>query len=136
MAILFTSQKKQKRIFVWSVIVLETLILFGISLFIFPPQLPSGLLNNQEEVYNEYDVKINLSVMNLEQVINLEPFLENIQLEFDYSAQDKKGKKVAGIILAKSQDEAISLLAGKGLTVLNIQESHSIKEDPFAPYYQ
>lgn len=135
MAILFASEKKQKRRFIWAVILVELLFLFLISLFIFPPQIEDSLLNNGQEVYNGYDAKINTSVMDSDQVKGLVPFLEGMNLEFKYIAKDKKGKQITGSVFAQNQDEAIKVIIGKGLEIISVEEFNFIKNDPFVPYY-
>lgn len=136
MAILFKSKKNKEKVFTWAVVVLVILILFVVSLFVFPPAFFTMLVDSGEEISGEYNVKINLGAMELEQVKNLEPFSKTVKLDFSYVAQDKKGKQVTGIISASSEQEAITMLTDKGLLVSDVKEAYSVNSDPFTPYFQ
>lgn len=136
MAILFTLKKRKEKVFLWSVIILLALALFSISLFVFPPQVENALLNSEKEVSDRSDIKIDLSIIDLEQVKNLEPFLDNAETEFNFIAKDKNGKQMTGNILAPNKDEAIRILKEKGFDVSSIKESNLGKNEPFVPYYQ
>ncbi len=135
MAILFKQSRRKEKIFLWSVIIVVVLVLFSISLFIFPPFQNSSLMS-KEEIFGQYDAKIDLGLIDSEQVKNLDVFSGAITTEFTFIAKDKNGKQVTGTIAALDKSEATSLLTNKGLDVLSIEESHVIKNNPFSPYYQ
>ena len=132
MAILFKQSKKREGIFVWTMIITVISAMFLISLFIFPPLSNSKYL--QEEIFGQYNVKIDLSILNVEEVQNLELFSGEVKTNFTYVAKDSKGKQVKDTILALDKNEAMAILEGQGLTVLSIDEYYSTKNDPFSPY--
>ena len=140
MAIVFIDQKRKKRLIVWVVVALSILILFTISLVIFPPifKFQEGSLelrDGSEEVVIPPDININLGLLDSDRVKNLEPFLSQ-ETEFTYFAQDKFGRRINGVISAITQEQAKGLLEKNGLKILNIQESAFGRKEPFAPYYQ
>lgn len=136
MAILFTSPKKRRRIFLWSITLLLILLLFMISLIIFPPQFRNELQSTVPEgVFDMLNTKINFNIMDSNQVKNLDPF-EDVETEFTYIAQDKDGKQITGRISAVSKIKAESILEEMGFKVFSLQESDIGRNEPFIPYYQ
>lgn len=135
MAILFKQSKRKERIFIWSIIIFVITVLFLISLVMFPP-FQKVLPPSENGISSQYDAKIDLGLMDSEQVKNLYVFLEGVKIDFSFIAQDKNGKRVTGNISALDKDEAMSLLIAKELTVVSITELYSIKNDPFSPYYK
>ena len=134
MAILFKQSRNKERIFIWTVIIFSISFSFSVSLFIFPPF--EDYSSYEGQIFEQYDAKIDLGLIDSEKVKNLRFFLEEIKTEFSFIAQDKNGKKIEGNISALNKEEAESILKDKGLTILNINEYYSIKNDPFSPYYQ
>lgn len=111
------------------------LLLFIISLIIFPPDSENQSKNNPlKEVFSVPNVKINFDILDSNQVKSLESF-RSVQTQFNYIGQDKNGKQVAGKILAVSKDGAAGLLEGMGFKVSRLQEIIG-RSEPFVPYYQ
>lgn len=136
MAILFTSPRKKQRMFLRGITALLFLLLFIISLIVFPPDFKNQFDNNlPKEVFSAPDAAINFGILDSNQVKNLEPF-GPVQTQFDYVAQDKNGKKIVGKILAASKDGAESLLREMGFKVSSLQEATIGRSEPFIPYYQ
>ena len=134
MAILFKQSKRKEKIFIWSVIIFVIFVAFFISLVIFPPFQKSYSISGGENSL-QYNAKIDLALMDSEQVKNLDIFSGGIKIAFSFVAKDKNGKQITGNISALDKDEAMSILLAKGFSVISIDEFHSIKNNPFSPYY-
>ncbi|OGZ69157.1 MAG: hypothetical protein A3D35_03000 [Candidatus Staskawiczbacteria bacterium RIFCSPHIGHO2_02_FULL_34_9] len=133
MAILFKQSNSKERLFTWVVILFSIIFLFSFSFFIFPPL--DNFSSQQGEIFGQYDVKIDLGLLDSDKVKNLNLFSEEIKLEFTFTAKDKNGKSVAGNIMAIDKNEAESILKDKEFTVLSIDEYQAVNGDPFSPYY-
>ncbi len=135
MAIIFSLPQKKQKIFRNIIAILLVLILFIIPFVIFSSSSwfnvkPKNIIL---EVISRPDVNINFSVIDSDQVKNLEPFPE-IEIEFNYIGQDKNGKKVKGEILAVNKDDALIILEKIGIKVSSLEESSVGRKEPFAPY--
>ena len=130
MAIVFKQQKKKKRMSLWVTSVVLLVALSLISLIFFPPQTPDDFQDTAG------DLNIKIDVLSSEQVKNLEPFKDAVELDFAYVARDEAGKRVSGNIKATSTSNAEALLMEKGLTVESLRQINSSSQEPFLPYYQ
>ena len=136
MAIVFISPKRRQRIFFRGILAFLILLLFIISLIIFPSQFKNETQDIPTKVvFDTPGVVINFESIDSDQVKNLEPFL-GVQIEFNYIAQDKDDKQVVGKISATTKDDAKILLEGMGFKVSSLQESNIGRNEPFIPYYQ
>lgn len=135
MAIVFKQSKKIQKILFWNITAGMLLILFVISLVVFPPYFKSGPKIIFEGATPKPDIRINFSIIDSERVRDLEPF-SGIMTEFIYIVREKSGRQLSGKILAKNQEEAEILLIESGLEILNLEERTSLgKSQPFVPYY-
>lgn len=135
MAIVFKQLKKAQKIFFWNIIAAMFLILFIVSLIVFPPGFKRGPEIIFEELTPKPDIKINFSVIDSDKVKELESF-KGAQKEFNYVVKDKNGRQLRGSISAKNQSEAEATLKDSGLEVLILQEKELPgKSQPFTPYY-
>lgn len=135
MAIVFPSIEKKQKAFNAIMVVLLALILFGIPFLIFSPWLDSKINNTVKETDYRPNLDINFTILDSDQVKNLESF-PVIETEFSYTGQDKKGKKIQGLILAMSKEDAQIMLEKTGITILSLEESSTGRNDPFAPFDQ
>ncbi len=134
MAIVLISPKKRQKVFIWGVASLLVLVVIAIASFIFIPGLTNQTINIPDTgAYITPDIKLNLKIVDSQQVQNLQPFL-NIETEFAYIATDKNGKQAVGKISATDKDNAKKSLEAMGFVVLSLQEANMGRSNPFVPY--
>lgn len=135
MAIVFILSKKRQKTLLWTIVFVMVLILFIIPLIVFSSWFNNINKDIIKEMPPKPDIKINFGIIDSDKVKSLEPFLETIT-EFNYIANDKRGRKVIGKVLAVNQDEAINILQELGLKASSLVESTIGRKEPFTPYYQ
>lgn len=109
-------------------------VFFIVSLITFPFQFKNQRQNiPAPEVFFEAGSKIDLNILNSDQVKSLKTF-SGIEKEFNYTAQDEKGRQIIGKVLAVSKDEAEKVLEGMGLQVSELEEASIGRSEPFIPY--
>ena len=134
MAIVLISPKKRQRTFFWGLISLATVVLIAVASFIFVPSLKNITIKIPDsQTYVTPDIKLNLSIIDSQQVKNLQLF-EDIETEFSYTAQDNNGKQAVGKISAMDKDAARKSLEQMGFTIVSLQETNAGRSDPFVPY--
>lgn len=132
MAVVFISPKQRQKVFFMGITIIFLLFLAVIASAVFfskPKEVPYQL------VFNKPKIDINFDVLDSAQFKELEPFTE-MEMQFNYRAETKAGKIIAGLISANSMDEARGILKNIDLTVIDIKEVEVGRENPFAPYFQ
>jgi len=132
MAVVFISPKQRQKMFFLGITVIFLLFLAFISLAVFfsKPKQSSTVL-----VFNKPKVSIDMTVFDLDQFKNLQPFTE-MQIQFFYSAVTKEKASVTGYITAASMEDARKVLENMGMRILNLKETEIGRDNPFEPYYQ
>lgn len=130
MAVVFISPKSRQKVFFMGITIILLLFLGSVSLMVFfsKPQEKA-----QPLVFNKPKVNINLTVLDLEQFKNLQPFTE-MEIQFAYNAL-KDNKPVKGFISAISEDQARETLTRMGFVVTQIKEAEIGRDNPFTPYF-
>lgn len=132
MAVVFISPKQRQKMFFLGITAVFALFLAFVALGVFlsePEESQSPL------VFNKPKVNINFKILDSEEFKKLEPF-SKIELQFVYTATDDDGVETQGFISAASLNDAIEDLEAMNLTIINLQEVKSGRENPFEPYYQ
>ena len=111
-------------------IFLLILIIISLGVFLAKPSEVSTVL-----VFNKPKVNIDMGVFSSDEFKNLQPFTQ-MEIQYSYTATTKDGKSVSGFISANSEDEAQSVLIGRGLTISELKEAEIGRDNPFIPYYQ
>lgn len=111
-----------------TVVLLLFMGFIALVVFLAKPQEKAPVL-----VFNKPKVTINVSVFNLDQFKNLQPFSE-IETQYSYSAT-KNNKPAKGFITAVSKDKAVETLEKMGFVILKIQEAEIGRDNPFTPYF-
>lgn len=132
MAIVFVSPREKQKTFLLIITVIFVLLLtmIGSGVFLAKPK-PMPV----EQAFLAPTIRINFDILKSDQVAQLEP-MPQIEKEFSYQAQTKKGKAQTGKIIASSQDKAVKMLESLDLKVLAIEETKEGRENPFAPFYE
>lgn len=86
-------------------------------------------------VFNKPKITIDMKVFELNQFKNLQRFTP-MQIQFSYTAKTSDNKPQTGFISAASEEQAREILEGMDLTVSNIKETATGRDNPFIPYYQ
>lgn len=117
--------------FFLAITIITLLFLTAISLGVFlsKPDESSVVL-----VFNKPKVNIDMGVFDLDQFKDLQEFSE-MKIQFSYKAVDNKKKPQTGFVSASSEDEARASLKAQGLTVSEIKEVETGRDNPFIPYY-
>jgi hypothetical protein len=113
-----------------TVILLLFLIIIFFGVFLAKPAEVSPSL-----VFNKPKVNIDMAVFDSDQFKNLQSFPE-MQTQFSYTAVTRDNKTQTGLISAASIEQARTILQGIGLTVSEIKEAQTGRDNPFATYYQ
>ena len=106
------------------------LSLIFLIVFFSQPQSSGGVI-----VFNKPKVNIDFKVLDSEQLKNFEPYSQ-MELQFAYSATNKDGRLVEGLISAISKEAAIKFIEATELKVVRIEEVKIGRDNPFAPYSQ
>ena len=130
MAVVFISPKQRQKVFFLGITVSFLILLSAISLIVFfsQPQADQGVL-----VFNKPKVNIDFKVLDSEQLKVFEPYSQ-MELQFSYSATNKQGKIVEGLISTVSTQEAIKILEAQELSVVKIEEVKIGRDNPFSSY--
>lgn len=134
MAIVFISPQKKQRMFFITIATLFVLILFILSLITFIPKIEDKFKNIPENGdMSISDIKINFGMVDSEKVKKME-LISEVGKEFNYTAQGRDNKKVAGKISATDVNSAQKTLETMGFKVLTIEETAIGRSNPFFPY--
>jgi len=131
MAVVFISPKQRQKVFFLGIISLAALFVIVVAFLVFlskPEEIPA------EIVWNKPKINIDIKVFDSEPFKALELF-EDMQIQFKYTALNKKNKIMTGFVSATSLEEAKTILEGMGLAVSSLEEAEIGREDPFTPYY-
>ena len=134
MAITFVPRDKKKTLFRSIITIFLVLILFITPFLIFSPLFTGQSKDIFIEEVNRPDIGIDFSIIDSDEVKNLETFLVP-QIEFSYKALDKNNKQVTGRIFANDENDAKNNLSNSGFKNINLEEVNIGKKEPFVPYY-
>ena len=134
MAIVFSPQRGNQRVFIGGTIVVLILLALAIFLIIFLPDFlgKPGTISNPP-LSGSQNITLNLGIIDLPQVKNLEPF-SGLETKFTYTVLDKDGKQIIGTIVAPSKERAQSILEGAGFKVVSFSVMNVGRSEPFASY--
>ena len=134
MAIVLIKSKKQQGPLFWGIVLVVVLVLAGVSLVTFFPQL---LTNSQPPApgasYDASEVTLNTSIMDSDKVKKLAPFVA-LETTFAYVVQDKEGSQIVGTISAASVASARGVLEDSGFKVISLKEVNTGRPEPFISY--
>jgi hypothetical protein len=132
MAIVFISPPRRQRILIFSVIGFFVLAIAVIALDVY---LTKPQAAQTEEYFTAPAIKINWSILESDQLTNLEP-VPAIDKDFQFSAKDANGAPKSGFIYAASDVEATQMLKNLSLTSIALNELKPGRPNPFTPYYK
>jgi hypothetical protein len=131
MAVVFISPKERQKVFFMGITIIFVLFLIFVSSMVF---LSKAKEVSPELVFNKPKVAIDMSVFESDQFKNLQPFPE-MEMQYSYKALTQKNEGRTGFINAASKEEATKKLVDMGLTVSEIKEVETGRDNPFIPYY-
>lgn len=130
MAIIFSNEKTSAGILFWLAVVPMFCLMSIISLAAFSQDVSEQYLASASgSLLN----KIDLPVLNWQEVKDLKPFPKAVKEGFSFIAKDKFGRKKEGTVYAKDRQEAEALLLKMDLKILILQKTSLGNNNPFLP---